>query len=340
MKIAMMAVLIGACGAAYVGPGNAGERELPPKPSSPLISADAWAALVDYHPTADAAPAAKPASAAPAATAASVTVASAPAGRTSTVPDARPSDARIRVEQYDPNRVVKIFTAVGNPTLIQFEEDEQIVGTPKGMIGMGDAKAWSVGPKGSNIMLKPKAVRPDTKLLVVTTKRTYAFEIMSLAKNSKVEPTLIVRFDYPDTKAKMAQAEARKHGAVGERLAQIAGKDGGSGQRNRSFSKRGDDKLAPSQVEDDGRFTYMRFDSTKELPVVYKILPDGAEALTNYHMEPDTGTMVIHETAALFVLRYGKAVLAIRNDGFNPDGKLNLTGTTVPRTVRLQKDEP
>lgn len=259
-----------------------------------------------------------------------------------TVASASPpaGDARIRVEQYDPNTVVKIYTTVGNPTLIQFEQDEQIVGTPQGMIGMGDAKAWSVGPKGSNIMLKPRAVRPDTKLLVVTTKRTYAFEISSVPKTLKVEPTLIVRFDYPDTKAKAAQAEARKHGAVDARLAQIAGKDGMSAPRNRAYMKRGDNQLAPSQVEDDGRFTYMRFDSTKELPVVYKILPDGAEALTNFHMESDTGTMVIHETAALFILRYGKTVLAIRNDGFNPDGKLNLSGTTLPRTVRLQKDAP
>ena len=258
-----------------------------------------------------------------------------------TVASAAPGgDARIRVEQYDPNRVVKIYTAVGNPTLIQFEDDEQIVGTPKGMIGMGDAKAWSVGPKGSNIMLKPKAVRPDTKLLVVTTKRTYAFEISSVTKKSKVEPTLIVRFDYPDTRAKAALAEARKQGIVGARLAQIAGKEGTTATRNRSFMKRGDNQLAPSEVEDDGRFTYMRFDSTSELPVVYKLLPDGAEALTNFHFDPDTGTMVIQETAAHFILRYGKAVLAIRNDGFNPDGKLNLSGTTVPRTVRLQKDAP
>lgn len=348
MKNAIIAILMSAFGAAFAGSGNAGERELPAKPSSPLITVASWAALVDGRSTADARPAIKLASAAPvvrrssaapAATAANVTAASAPAARASAAPEVRSGDPRIHVELYDPNRVVKIYTAVGNPTLIQFEDDEQIVGTPKGMIGMGDAKAWSVGPKGSNIMLKPKAVRPDTKLLVVTTKRTYAFDIVSLAKNSKVEPTLIVRFDYPDTKAKTALAEARKHGAISERLAQIAGKEGGTGQRNRSFVKRGDAQLAPSQVEDDGRFTYMRFDSTKELPVVYKILPDGAEALTNFHMEPDTGTMVIHEIAAQFVLRYGKAVLAIRNDGFNPDGKLNLSGTTVPRTVRLQKDE-
>jgi type IV secretion system protein VirB9 len=247
-------------------------------------------------------------------------------------------DSRIHIEQYDPNRVVEIYTATGNPTLIQFEDDERIVDTPSGMIGFGDAKAWSVGPKGSNIMLKPKASQPDTKALVVTNKRTYAFEIKSVPKKSGIQPTLIVRFTYPDTKAKLAKAEADRQEVISKRLQQTAGRDGTTKIRNRQFMKRGDESLSPSLVEDDGRFTYFRFDSTRELPVVYKLLPDGRETLTNFHMDPDTGTMVVHETAANFILRYGKAVMAIRNDGWNPDGALNLTGTTLPRTVRMDKE--
>ncbi|WP_075790594.1 TrbG/VirB9 family P-type conjugative transfer protein [Massilia putida] len=247
-------------------------------------------------------------------------------------------DPRIHIEQYDPNRVVEIYTATNNPTLIQFEDDEQVVDTPKGMIGFGDAKAWSVGPRGSNIMLKPKVTQPDTKALVVTNKRTYAFEIMSVPKKSRIQPTLIVRFTYPDTKAKLARAEADRQDVIARRLQQTSGKDGTTRTRNRQYMKRGDESLSPSLVEDDGRFTYFRFDSTRELPVVYKLLPDGREALTNFHMDPDTGTMVVHETASNFILRYGKAVMAIRNDGWNPDGALNLTGSTLPRTVRMDKE--
>jgi len=248
------------------------------------------------------------------------------------------SDRRIHVEEYDPNRVVEIYTAPGNPTLIQFENDERIVDTPTGMIGMGDGKAWSIGPKGSNIMLKPIGKQPDTKLLVVTTKRTYAFDIKSIPDKSDIAPTLIVRFDYPDSTAKLSKAEAGRKDAISHRLAQTGGKDGTSLARNRNYMKRGDESLAPSQVEDDGRFTFMRFDSTRELPVVYKLLPDGREALTNFHMDSDSGTMVIHETAANFILRYGKAVMAIRNDGFSPDGALNRTASTLPHTIRMEKE--
>lgn len=250
-------------------------------------------------------------------------------------------DPRIRVEPYDFNRVVPIYTRVGEPTLIQFEDDERIVDTPEGMLGMGDAKAWSIGPKGSNIMLKPKSEKPDTKLLVVTTKRTYAFEIITVPKKSGTAVTNILRFAYPDTARKAAEETAQRAKLVSERLQKIDAAVIAAGPvqaRNRNYMKQGDESLAPSSVEDDGRFTYMRFDSTRPLPTVFKLLPDGEEAMTNFHMDPQTATLVVHDVAASFVLRYGGSVMAIRNDGFNPDGKINVLGTSVPNAVRIQKD--
>lgn len=270
-------------------------------------------------------------------------------------------DPRIRTVTYQPNQVVRIYTAVGNPTLIQFEEDEIVdASDPKSMIGMGDSKAWAVGPRGSNVMLKPAAYSPDTKLLIVTNKRSYAFDIVSVPQATKsakrgkgsakqvapaptaseasgIKPTLIVRFDYPDSRAKAAAAASVKKSAVQERLEQIADRGAVSTKRNVNYMMRGHTGIAPTSISDDGRFTFMRFDSTRELPVAYKVLPDGQETLTNYHMESDTGTMVIHETAGKFMLRYGTAVLAIRNDGFNPDGKLNVSGTTVQNAIRLPR---
>ncbi len=263
-------------------------------------------------------------------------------GVTCAAANAAAGDSRIRTVQYKPNEVVRIYTAIGNPTLIQFEDDEVVEGAPDNpsMIGMGDSKAWKVGPKGSNVMLKPAAVKPDTTMVIVTNKRSYAFDIVSVPKKSALVPTTILRFDYPDSRAKAALVAGQKRSAVNERLAEIA--DRGqkmSTKRNVNYMMQGHTGIAPTSIWDDGRFTFMVFDSTRELPVAYKVLPDGKEALTNYHMENDTGTMVIHETARKFVLRYGTAVLALRNDSFNPDGKLNVSGTTVPNAVRLPRGE-
>ena len=250
-------------------------------------------------------------------------------------------DPRIRTVSYEPNQVVRIYTAIGNPTLIQFEEGETVEESDsnKAMIGIGDKEAWKIGPRGSNVMLKPAAAKPDTKLLIVTNKRSYAFEILSVPKNSSISPTLIVRFDYPDTRAKAALAASQKSAAAADRVAKVAGRGNVALKNNANYMMQGDTVLAPASISDDGSFTFMRFSSTRALPAAYKVLPDGKEALTNFHMESDTGMMVIHETAAKFILRYGSSVLAIRNDGFNPDGKLNVSGTSVPNAVRLPRGE-
>jgi type IV secretion system protein VirB9 len=250
-------------------------------------------------------------------------------------------DARIRTVTYTPNQVFRIYTAIGNPTLIQFEDDESVDEgeSGKGMIGIGDSTAWKVGPRGSNVMLKPAAKNPDTKLVIVTNKRTYAFEIVSVPKKSDISATLVMRFDYPDSRARAALAAGQKRAAVNERLEQIADRGQANTHRNVNYMMQGHTDIAPTFISDDGRFTFMRFDTSRELPVAYKVLPDGKEALTNFHMESDTGTMVVHETAAKFMLRYGSSVLALRNDGFNPDGKLNVSGTTVPNAIRLPRGE-
>jgi type IV secretion system protein VirB9 len=38
------------------------------------------------------------------------------------------------------------------------------------------------------------------------------------------------------------------------------------------------------------------------------------------------------------MLRLGRSVLGVRNNGYTPDGRFNNTGTTVPGTVRITKE--
>jgi len=186
-------------------------------------------------------------------------------------------DPRIRTVSYEPNQVVRIYTAIGNPTLIQFEEGETVEESDsnKAMIGIGDKEAWKIGPRGSNVMLKPAAAKPDTKLLIVTNKRSYAFEILSVPKNSSISPTLIVRFDYPDTRAKAALAASQKSAAAADRVAKVAGRGNVALKNNANYMMQGDTVLAPASISDDGSFTFMRFSSTRALPAAYKVLPDG-----------------------------------------------------------------
>jgi len=95
--------------------------------------------------------------------------------------------------------------------------------------------------------------------------------------------------------------------------------------------------LAPTEIYDDGRFTYFRYDNAKDLPAVFRVNADGSEAAVNSHVEGDT--LIVHETAEKFVLRLNNTVLGIENRSYNPQGKFNLTGSTQSRTVRMKKDK-
>ena len=104
---------------------------------------------------------------------------------------------------------------------------------------------------------------------------------------------------------------------------------------NSNYWGKGVKGLAPTAVYDNGRFTYFSFDNGKDLPAIYKELPDGSEALLNTHMESDT--VVVHEVAKQFILRLGDSVLGLENRGYDEQGRFNRTGTDDGNSVRIIK---
>jgi type IV secretion system protein VirB9 len=242
-------------------------------------------------------------------------------------------DEHVRCARYDVNEVYQIDTRAGNATLIQFEPGE-IVDGEASAVGIGDAKAWKVGAGGNWILLKPQAVNPDTNLLVVTSRRRYTFQLVTAAKGEA--PTWSLSFDYPDTRARLAEEAAHKKARVDEVLKGSGADSLAAPHRNENYDMRGDKALAPTAMWDDGRFTYLRYATTRQLPAIFRTLPDGSEALVNQRVDGDT--VVVHETASAFVLRDGNAVLGVRNNAYTPDGQFNAAGTTVPDAARLTKE--
>ncbi|CAE6847046.1 Type IV secretion system protein virB9 [Paraburkholderia nemoris] len=240
-------------------------------------------------------------------------------------------DDHVRCAVYDANEVYRIPFRAGNAALVQLEEGEVIDGPASGL-GVGDAKAWTVGAKSNWIMFKPHATNAQTNLVIVTDRRRYVFDLVNAGRNDT--PVWSMSFDYPDTRARLA-AEAAKKSARAAAVAKSSASE--SLHRNADYDMHGDTVLAPTAMWDDGRFTYFQYATSRDLPVIFRVLPDGAEALVNSHMEGDT--VVVHDTSASFVLRLGQSVLGIRNNAYSPDGEFNHTGTTVPGTVRLSKEK-
>ena len=106
------------------------------------------------------------------------------------------------------------------------------------------------------------------------------------------------------------------------------------GKANFNYGKWGDNSLAPAYMWDDGRFTCLKFTKNSELPVAYKVSPDGKESLINYHLEKDT--MVLQGISKEFRLRLGDLVLGLRSEEAISSG-YNDKASSIKAKRRLQQ---
>lgn len=246
------------------------------------------------------------------------------------IPQGSKLDPRIQIATYNASQVYHVKAAVGRAVLVQFEDGE-VLDEESGLLGMGDSQAWNLAVKGNNILFKPLAANPDTNLIVNTNKRTYVFQLSVEEKGGQAD-TYVLRFHYPDTVAANRAAELAKQQQVQSIL---DGEHVYADRKNQDYWGYGDKELAPTAMYDDGRFTYIDFNNNRDMPSVYKIMPDGTESLVNYHVKGYT--VVVHELAQTFILRLGEKVLGINNRGFNESGHFNHLGTGNDNEVRLVK---
>ncbi len=242
------------------------------------------------------------------------------------------ADKRVQTFFYDPSDVFDINAKVGYSTLIQFEKDEII--PDSGGLGMGDSKAWSLEVRANNIFFKPVTPMPDTNMLVVTNKRTYAF---NLSAQESVPPTYIARFKYPKPIKKIDNPnptpQANKLKLAGTTT------DGKkifiNKEINTNYWYRGDKQIKPTNVWDDGLFTYLKYAHAGDLPIVLKVLNDGTETLVNTHVDADK--LVVHDKGSLYRLRFNNLVGDVSSVKIDDFAKFNKTGTANPEEKRIDK---
>ena len=237
------------------------------------------------------------------------------------------ADMRVQVFNYDPSDVYVINAQIGYATLVQLEKGEEIP-DDYGALGMGDAQSWSLAVRGNNVLFKPIAEMPNTNILLVTNKRTYAFELRTHGI-----PTYIARFNYPADDAPPKDAPP----PLPQYLQVVATDSQGTellmdADINTSYSYRGNADIKPTSVWDDGRFTYLRYNHAGDLPTVYRVMPDGSEMLVNTHTDGDT--LVLHEVSSRYRVRFGKVVGEIGNQ-HQKQPKFNTLGTGDKRFVRI-----
>lgn len=221
-------------------------------------------------------------------------------------------DPHIQSVAYDPDRVVLLQGVLGYQLMLEFAPDEQLQS-----VSIGDSLGWQVTPnRNANLLfLKPIERNAATNMNVVTTQRRYAFELRVLPKatakksNALVTP-YIVRFIYPA----VAVAASLPPPPVPP-----------PEERNRAYVVTGAPENTPARIFDDGRMTYFAWAPQASVPAIFAVGADGKESLVNYGVRG--AYTVVEQVSRRFVLRNGKQVATVINQGFVPAAALLRSGS-------------
>lgn len=209
-----------------------------------------------------------------------------------------PLDPRIRTVHYDPNEVVQLKGDLGYQMTIEFGDGERIEN-----VAIGDSLGWQVTPnkRATLLFLKPLTKGAVTNMTVITDQRRYAFQLTARRAARTREMAYVVRFLYPPEPPPPPPPP-------------IPPPPGPPVMKNRAYSYTGSRASLPSLVFDDGKFTYFKWPDNTSTPALFLMAVDGSESLANYGVRD--GYQIVEQLASRFVLRNGKEVTYVINDGW------------------------
>ncbi len=226
-------------------------------------------------------------------------------------------DPRNKLFTYSARDVYQINAHYGYSSHIIFSEKEVIK-----HVSMGDSLAWHIIPSGNNLFIKPIEDKADTNMTVLTNLRSYNFELKSFkAKNIKDSRlTFSVAFRYPEEELKeqleselvVLQEKRRQYNYKNEEI--IPNREIAPENWNFEYSKKGDDKLSPASIFDDGEFTYFKFAENTDIPAIFLVDENKKETLVNYHVRGKY--IVIQRIGSQFILRHSGLATCIFNDAY------------------------
>lgn len=263
-----------------------------------------------------------------------------PAAWAEEVPPGGRYDLRVREVVYNDRQVFRLNATLRSALQIQFSEGETVDN-----IALGDSVTWEVAPSAHFVFVKPRDAAKPTNMIVTTRRgngqvRVYHFELSAAAGSveQRSGTMFAVVFRYPDAERQAAE-NARQNALRQQALEVEAGAvttalDGAivTGPRNLSYSLAGPREIAPSEVSDNGIATVLRFPRGQAVPAIYKVMPDGSEALVAFDVRGEF--IIIHEVVGELRLRLGNSVVSIWNDRPGPQVGDVSTGTISPDVIR------
>ena len=209
------------------------------------------------------------------------------------------SDGRIRTLAYDPDQIVRILGKAGIQSTIEFAPDERIEN-----VAVGDSAAWQITPnrRASLLFVKPLNARSRTNMTVVTDRRTYMFDLVA----GSSMPVYALKFSYPNEKPVQPATQPVQQVAAS---AQPSAAATTADKLHFDWKTKGNSKLLPARVFDDGAALYLAWDKETPLPAILTQSEDRKEGPVNFRMSGEY--IVVSPIPQNLVLRYGNRVAVL-----------------------------
>jgi type IV secretion system protein VirB9 len=206
------------------------------------------------------------------------------------------TDSRIRTLAYSPDQIVRIVGKPGIQSTIQFSDDERIEN-----VAVGDSSAWQITPnhRASLLFVKPLVARTRTNMTVVTDRRTYMFDLV--AEGKAAAAVYALKFSYPHEKVSQDSSAPVQQAAIAAQQQQPAVL--AAEKLHFDWKTKGNGKLLPNRVFDDGASLYLVWGKDTPLPAILTVSEDRKEGPVNYRMSGEY--IVVSPIPANLMLRYG-----------------------------------
>ncbi|QEZ90056.1 P-type type IV conjugative transfer system translocation pore protein TrbG/VirB9 [Aliarcobacter cibarius] len=271
------------------------------------------------------------------------------------IPKSTLFDKRIVYTNFNKDDVFQISAKNGYTTVIQFAEDERILDMASGF-----SSGWDIQDRRNFVFIKPKSYESNfaidelgetvnkkmiidpnpndwkTNLIVLTNKREYVFNLdLNTDKNSYFKFT----FKYPqeELNKKQQQEKLKKEIIQKDEIREELNKT--AIPRNWDYymnQNKYSENISPTFAYDDGQFTYLGFNSIKDIPSVF-LYENDKESILNTHIKKDGNydVLVIQKTAKQFVLRSGDRIVGIWNKSFGINPK-EVQQTTISKDIQRE----
>ena len=291
------------------------------------------------------------------------------------IPHHSPVSTHMQWVNYSPNNVFQLTAYRGMATQITFSPNEHVTGISLGFsqgwqvestgnhlilkpISITAPQTQSTESNGQvqtqtvNVTVQPTPYHWNTNLLVNTNLRTYAFNLkLGWGDQGLKANTYNLFFRYPQVAYAERQAEKAQQAKIAQ--AQIAAMDKTLNEQAKLKARANDEKqtlngnyfmqvgtdshsITPIQVYDNGRFTYFTFAPNRPIPALFTVSATGNESLINESINPlAPDTVVVHRISKQWVLRLGKEVVGVTNQGYGLVTVNNLSGSSLPNRVRV-----